>query len=212
MGRRWFAFVFAAALIALPALPAHAATATTPSGDFVVGSGTTADFIIPSIPLTVRYQNIVINARSDPSGANASGIVSFEVAAIVGSVHSVLITVGGPVTCLAVNRNDALIGFNNVTSVLAPGPALIHVIDNSSSGSPPDQFFSDPSPTACGETPAGLDGGPVVSGDLVVHDAVVPTARMQCYRGGWQQFVDDAGHPFRNQGRCVAFVATHSTP
>jgi hypothetical protein len=204
--------LFAAALVALPAWPAHAASATTPTGDFVVGGGTTAKFVIPGVPVPVSYQNIVIDAHSDPSGANAGGTVSFEAAAFAGSTPSLVIAVGGPVTCLAVSGNDALIGFNDVASIFPAGPSVIHVIDNGSSGSSPDEFFSDPIPTDCGETPAGLDGGTIQSGDIVVHDAVVPTSRPQCLRGGWQQFVDDEGQPFSNQGRCIAFVATHPTP
>jgi len=208
MVRRWFAFLFVAALVAIPAWPAHAAITTAPTGDFVTGGGTTAAFTISSIPLPVRYQNIVIDAHSDPSGAHAGGTVSLGVAALSGSVPSLLFTVGGPVTCLAVSGNDALIGFNDATF----GPSVIHVIDNASSGSPPDEFFFGVRPTNCGETPGGLFGGALASGDLVVHDAVVPTAIPQCYRGGWQHFVDDAGQPFRNQGLCVAFVARHPMP
>jgi len=91
------------------------------------------------------------------------------------------------------------------------GPVAVHVIDNGSSGSRPDEFFSDPiSPsTSCAEVPPGLAGGPLVLGDLVVHDAVVPTSKQQCYRGGWQHLVDDDGKPFHNQGQCLVLVATH---
>jgi hypothetical protein len=211
--RRWFPLLFAILLVLVPAATANAATATTPTGDFVVGGGATVDFTIPpGIPFPIRYQNIVMDAHSDPSGANAGGTVSLEVAELVGSVHSVLAYVSGPVTCLTVSGNDALIGFDAVSNGIPLGPSAIHVIDNGASGSPPDEFFADPVSTTCGETPAGLHGGALVSGDLVVHDAVVPTSISQCFRGGWQQFVDNTGKPFGNQGACVAFVATHTRP
>jgi hypothetical protein len=89
---------------------------------------------------------------------------------------------------------------------------LVHVIDNGSSGSPPDEFFAEavsPS-TTCSATPTDTAGGPLVSGDIVVHDAVVPTSKQQCYRGGWRHLVDDTGKPFGNQGACIAFLATHN--
>jgi hypothetical protein len=44
----------------------------------------------------------------------------------------------------------------------------------------------------------------VISGDLVVHDALgTPTSKQQCRNGGWQSFPR-----FRNQGNCVSVVAT----
>jgi hypothetical protein len=205
------AAVDALALVAVLARSARAATAAAPTGDFAVGGGTTVTFPYAIVEGLFRYQNIVVDAHSDPSGANAGGTVSFEFALVGSSTSSVLFTIGGPVTCLAVSGNDAIIVFNDVTSGF--GPVVVHVIDNGSSGSRPDEFFSDPiSPsTNCAEIPPGLHGGPLVSGDLVVHDAVVPTSTQQCHRRGWQHLVDDNGKPFRNQGLCVAFVATHRT-
>ena len=51
--------------------------------------------------------------------------------------------------------------------------------------------------------------GRVVSGDLVVHDALaVPTARDQCKNDGWRQF----GSMFTNQGQCVAYVSAEQRP
>ena len=206
--RRWLPLLFAVVLVVVPAWPARATTAAAPLGDFVVGGGTTVTFIEAGIPF--RYQNVVLDVHSDPSGANAAGTVSFEFAAVVDSIPSVVFTIGGPVTCLGIRGNDAVIGFDDVTSGF--GPAVIHVIDNGSSGSPPDEFFSDPVPTTCGDIPTGIHGGQLVSGDIVVHDAVVPTSKQQCIRGGWQHLVDDGGKAFRSQGQCVAFVATHRIP
>jgi hypothetical protein len=39
--------------------------------------------------------------------------------------------------------------------------------------------------------------------------ARVPTSTEQCKKGGWMNLTDDAGRPFKNQGDCVSFVATH---
>lgn len=205
-----FTLLFVAAVISISAWPAHAATTTTPTGDFVTGGGATVDFIGGGVGLPIRYQNIVIDAHSDPSGANAGGTVFFEVAELVGpSVYLVLTEVSGPVTCLTVNGNDAVIVFDATARGFHFGLVPIHVIDNGPSGSPPDEFFANSFPITCGENPTGLLGGPLVAGDLVVHDAVVPTSISQCLHGGWQHVVDDAGQPFRNQGLCVTFVRTH---
>jgi len=36
-----------------------------------------------------------------------------------------------------------------------------------------------------------------------------PTNANQCKNGGWQNYADQNGHPFKNQGDCVSYVATH---
>lgn len=44
----------------------------------------------------------------------------------------------------------------------------------------------------------------------VTHSYVVvantPTNKDACKQGGWQDYTDDAGTPFRNQGGCVSFA------
>jgi hypothetical protein len=35
-----------------------------------------------------------------------------------------------------------------------------------------------------------------------------PTSKDQCKNGGWQNYADQNGHPFKNQGDCVSYVAT----
>ena len=37
----------------------------------------------------------------------------------------------------------------------------------------------------------------------------VPTTINQCFHGAWKNVVDTQGHPFKNQGLCVAFVVHH---
>jgi hypothetical protein len=36
-----------------------------------------------------------------------------------------------------------------------------------------------------------------------------PVTKDDCKRGGWRNFADDNGQPFRNQGDCMSFVAHH---
>jgi hypothetical protein len=40
--------------------------------------------------------------------------------------------------------------------------------------------------------------------------AEVPTSKAACKNGGWRNFGDGEGQPFRNQGRCVSYVVAHS--
>jgi hypothetical protein len=47
---------------------------------------------------------------------------------------------------------------------------------------------------------AGCDIGSVEVGQ-------VPQTKDDCKHGGWVNFVDDHGRPFRNQGQCVSFVS-----
>jgi hypothetical protein len=42
--------------------------------------------------------------------------------------------------------------------------------------------------------------------NAVVGDPTSPTTKDQCKNGGYQNYTDDNGNPFRNQGQCVAFV------
>jgi hypothetical protein len=41
---------------------------------------------------------------------------------------------------------------------------------------------------------------------LVLELGDVPRSQADCTKGGWRNFVDDQGVPFRNQGQCVSFV------
>jgi len=182
------AFV-ASCLVLLEA--ALAAAPRSPAEDFVVGGGQTSGFV---------YRNIVVDAHSDPSGGNPSGNVSFL-------VETVGLTFRGPVTCLGITGNHALIGFDDPLL----GAITVEVVDNGSTGSPPDTFFAIGVPTDCLSAPDNLVGGPL-SGDLVVHDAPPLTSVDQCKHGGWRNYTDDQGRPFKNRGQCVRFVVHLFTP
>lgn len=45
--------------------------------------------------------------------------------------------------------------------------------------------------------------GPALDNVVV---AQTPTTKQQCKNGGWMNLVDNNGHPFVNQGQCVAYV------
>jgi len=168
-------------------VPAVAA-AQTPNQDFVVG---TAGFGDPQFGVTAS-----VDAHSGPSGENATGTATF------GARQTFF---GGPVTCLNVTGNRAVIGGDS--AFVGPEGYLFLVVDNSATGAP-DLFgilFPPPAeaPTTC---PSNLDVPlqPATSGDLVVHDAQpLPTSGDQCKNGGWKSF-----GVFKGQGDCVSFVAT----
>ena len=47
--------------------------------------------------------------------------------------------------------------------------------------------------------------------DLLIVDFATsnpPQSKADCKRGDWQNFTDDEGTPFRNQGQCVSYVAS----
>ena len=173
------------ALLALPSISSAAPPAPTfqDSVTFTGGPASAGHFFILSL-----------DATSGPSGENPSGEADFTVATDTGSVFHIQ----GPVTCLAVSGNTAVIG---VQSQLQPffGVVAVLVVDDQ-----PDIFDSpviQRAPTDC--SPASFTGfaGPLLSGDITVFDAQPPPTRTQeCKNGGWKQF------GFKNQGQCIAFV------
>lgn len=175
--------------LGVPAQGAEAAP--TPPQDFVVVVGGEVG----------PFHDISINASSDPLGGDPSGDVSFFVDVVLAG-HPVRLRVGGPVTCLAVGGGRAVIGFLTTTpSVL--GPAKVVVVDNGSTGSPADEFgVLGVLATDCSDE-TGVVLSPLSSGDIVVRD--VPS-KAQCRDGGWRNYTDAAGQPFRNQGQCIAFA------
>jgi len=156
--------------------------------DSVVGSGTTSTFTFD------------LDARSGPSGENATGTARL---ALIDSV----ITFEGPVTCLSVSANRAIIGIDNSLGFQGLGrPVFIVVTDGT-----PDSIGafvpgSGEPPTVC--PPSVVENTipeRIISGDITVVDAPpLPTSKDQCKNGGWQTF-----GIFKNQGDCVSFVATH---
>jgi len=171
--------IVAAAIMTVIVAPASAA----PDEDFVVGSG---QIVVAPGGLPPVVLGVSVDAHSDASGGNPGGTVN------VGGIFT------GPVTCLVVTGNRAIIGFEDASD----GHVTVEVVDNSATGSP-DTIAVSSGTTGCSPVSEPF---PLVSGDFVVHDAVPLTSKDQCKDGGWRHFTDDEGHPFENQGECIAFV------
>jgi hypothetical protein len=185
MGRRMLFVAAAIGLAAGLALPGVSG-AQTPAQDSVVLTGGPAQAGV--------LNDIAIDATSGPSGENPTGQVSFVAFGIL---------FGGPVTCLAVIGNTATINFDE--QIFGSGVFTVQVVDDQ-----PDTFDGAPegrAPTDCSPLPPTPFGGAVSGGDIVVVDAPpLPTLKAQCKNGGWRNFADDQGVPFRNQGLCVSFI------
>jgi hypothetical protein len=158
------------ALMALPGVSG----AQAPAGDSVIGSGTSG---IPGCNGPVE-----IDARSGPSGENPTGQVD------CGTLFS------GPVTCLSVNGNVALLTVQS--SVF--GAVGVRITDLPT-GDRLEALLGPGCPT-----PLSSYIELQFSGDIVVVDGrPLPTSKDQCKNGGWQAY-----GVFKNQGDCVSFVAT----
>jgi hypothetical protein len=155
------------------ASPAIAAS-QTPVGDSVTGSGVSGGC----------GGNVAFDAHSGPSGESPTGTVQ------CGTLFS------GPVTCLAVTGNVALLNVQDARF----GTVAVRVTDNGPSGDRLEAFPTPGCPTALGSY-VTFD----FSGDLVVVDVTppppLPTSKEQCKNGGWRNFPQ-----FKNQGQCIRFV------
>lgn len=172
-------------VVALGVPARGAATPPVPPQDFVVGGGDTFGPI----------QDISIDVRSDPLGGNPSGFVAFVF--VFGPAP---LSFGGPVACLAVHGDIAVIG-------IAGTPITVVAVGAASSGSPLGAFGFFLGATDCSTvpTPGTTPGGVLLlsSGDMVVFDA---PSKAQCKDGGWRNYTDVAGGPFTSQGACIAFA------
>jgi hypothetical protein len=158
------------ATIALPGV----SSAQVSAGDSVIGSGTSG---IPGCNGPVE-----VDARSGPNGENPTGQVD------CGTLFS------GPVTCLSVNGNVALL----IVQSSVYGAVGVRITDLPSG----DRLEAFPGP-GC-PTPLTFYLDMQFTGDLVVVDGrALPTSKDQCKNGGWQSY-----GVFKNQGDCVSFVAT----
>ena len=171
-----------ALLYAGPAAASHDPSGAPFDEDFAVGSASTK-----ASPLGCCL--VDLDAHSDPGGGSPSGVAS---------MHERAFFNGGPVTCLNVTGNRAVVG----------GPGYMFEVEDNAAFGTPDRFSEPPgffvgTPTTC---PPDLDVAlrNVTSGDLVVHDAPgKPTSKEQCKNGGWRTY-----GVFKNQGGCVSYVAT----
>ena len=169
-------------LFAVPSTSVAAPQPPRPTQDSVTASGVTTG--------CGGDNQVVINAQSGPSGENPTGEVR------CGDLF------GGPVTCLSVTDNVALL----LTGSAFFGPVAVRVTDNGTS----DVLEAFPTSFAQGggcPTPLSSYAPFSFTGDLVVVDAPPsPTSKDQCTNGGYVRY------GFKNQGQCVAFVQRGPTP
>jgi hypothetical protein len=138
-----------------------------------------------------------VDARSGPSGENPTGTVIVRSSILLG------FRVEGPVTCLNVTGNRAVIGFaNTLGDAFLGAGGFIEVTDGTPDTFTSRRIASGDSLTIC-PPPLGIGGSTLGEGDIVVVDApALPTSKDQCKNGGWRSF-----GVFKNQGDCVSFVA-----
>jgi len=186
---------FATTCLALAALSSSASAATA-AGDSVTGSGL--------VPNGAFY----VDAHSGPSGENPTGTVTSSL--ITGYFVD---TSSGPVTCLNVSGNTAIVGFTLTGAGGYQTQGLVKIVDNTASGQPDTLTWNQgPYPTTANPCATLPNPGPTqtvgtyapanINGFTVVDVVPVPTFKDQCKKGGWQSF----GTMFKNQGQCVAYV------
>jgi hypothetical protein len=184
-----FAVVVAMIAVAVPAQGAD--SAPIPPGDSVVGGGHVFD---PSFG-EVSFLQISIDAQSDALGGNPTGSVSFV---IFFPDTRQFLPVGGQVACLNVNRNNAVIGFDDLGGL---GRVTVFVSDNGPLGAT-DGFIAARGFTDCSPQPGIILPRPLFGG-VAVQDA---PSKDQCKHGGWRNYTDAFRQPFTDQGDCIAFA------
>jgi hypothetical protein len=174
--------IIVAAAVATALASPSVSGAQAPAGDSVVGTGVAVS------------RQFIVDAHSGPSGESPSGTYQYG---------DGFIGLQGPVTCLSVTGNRAVVG-GQATSPFGGSIGVVAVIvDNGAAG--PDTLVMAMVPTVPLVCPAGLPAppAPLTSGNFVVFDApALPTSTTQCKKGGWRHY----GSMFKNQGQCVAFV------
>jgi hypothetical protein len=129
-----------------------------------------------------------LNATSGPNGEDPSGQLTFNLFQQIFD--------SGPVTCLAVSGNTAILNFRS--SFLGGAVVTLELVDDS-----PDTFSVLAVGRAAGDCSPSVptSTSSLISGDIKVVDTQPPpTSKAQCLNGGWKQF------GFTNQGLCIAFV------
>jgi hypothetical protein len=167
-----------------------------PGGDSVVGQGQTQP--VGGLDVEVAFD---FDATSGPLGEDPGGYARLDILVLgTPTFH-----VEGPVTCVSVSGNEAVVGFEldpELSTFPAVG-AIIEVVDNGVPGAePPDVFNSGPvdDPGSCIPRLQSPEAD-VARGDITVTDAPPPpTSKSECRNGGYERF------GFKNQGRCIAFV------
>jgi len=144
--------------------------------------------------------DIEVDAHSGPSGEDPGGHVSF--------VAGQILPISGPVTCLNVSGNTALMTVSPTGSFVEL--ALVRVVDNGGSGLDRFEYIWAPPPMQisgdCHVDWPQLFGGPLI-GRAVVSDVdpprSFPTSKRQCKRGGYKRF------GFKSKRLCIRYVKRH---
>lgn len=193
----------ALALLAALALPVAAAAKHPPPATPILDTATASGDNLVLDDFSAF--EIEVDAHSGPSGENPGGSVSFNPLGIL--------PISGPVTCLDVSGNTA------VMTVAGPFPArpgftafFVKLTDNGGSGLDRFEYWpwvdEIPLPSDCRTATSDYFGGPLI-GRAVVTDAdaddqpPVPTSRKQCRHGGFARF----GFPSKRQ--CIKYVNRH---
>jgi hypothetical protein len=174
------------------ALGTSPAAAQVAAGDSVTGTASSS-FAGPP-PFLISFS---FNAHSGPSGEHPTGTAGWHVNSPFGDFGG-----GGNVTCLHVNGTFASVG------TFGGGTATFFFVSGRSVGF--GAFATTTAPTVCptvvGGQPFDQAFGPLPMDDfgIVIVDAPpLPTSKEQCKNGGWRNIPG-----FKNEGDCVAFVAT----
>jgi hypothetical protein len=184
------------------ALPSASNAAPPPPPPPQLDTATATGSVAGSTP----FFNIHVDAHSGPSGENPGGFASFGSTVqiqVMGHTGNVDFVVSGPVTCLNVTGNAAVIKINATFAIDGGGgffaePVEIDLVDNGGSGSDLFSAQGTSAPADC----SGVSGGSPLDGRAVVFDAKpLPSTREQCKNGGWHNYPQ-----FKNQGQCIAFV------
>ncbi len=196
------ALALIALALALAPVTAGADTPPPPAPQSDTATATGASQTAP--PGLGAVTDIDINAYSGPSGENPGGSVYFDVwINRITHLEPFPLNISGPVTCLNVRGNTALVNFESNF-----GLVTVELVDNGGGGSDGFRFGSGNTTDDCssfpGETFEFSYDHSLGAGRAVVVDAqplpTVPTTTAQCRNGGWQQF------GFKNQGHCLVFV------
>jgi hypothetical protein len=144
------------------------------------------------------YSSIDINAHSGPSGENPTGTASVSEVVLPGRPP---VPVFGPVTCLIVTGNTAVLNYQPQISV---GTVTVSLTDNGGNGL--DEFtvgLLQRVPTDCSPVVGGITARLDPGRATVIDAQPLPTSKGQCKNGGW------ARYGFTNQGQCMTFVKHH---
>jgi hypothetical protein len=168
-----------ATLVVAVAVPA--ASAQTPAGDSVTGSGTAGE-------TRAELFGFQIDAHSGPMGENPTGSAHIS--------PEISQPFGGPITCLAVRANVATFNFE-----AQPGSTSVatFVATDSPAGDQVAYLGGGRAPTDCSPV-ANPPNQPLNGGDIVVTDATPPATYSQCRQAGW------VAYGYASRAQCISAV------